>query len=70
MTRHEPTLTVPEAPPVRWYRTWKGLIVLTAVAGGALYLSVAHPAHTLAALPWAVLLLCPLMHLFMHGRHR
>ncbi|MBE0485400.1 DUF2933 domain-containing protein [Marinobacter sp.] len=28
-----------------------------------------HKVHILGALPWLVLLLCPLMHIFMHGRH-
>ena len=28
-----------------------------------------HAAHLLGALPWLILLACPLMHLFMHGRH-
>lgn len=59
----------PEAPAVPWYRTWKGLILLAGVAGGALALSLTHAEHALEALPWALLLLCPLMHLFMHGGH-
>lgn len=28
-----------------------------------------HRAHILGALPWALLLLCPLLHLFMHRGH-
>lgn len=28
-----------------------------------------HKVHILGALPWLVLLLCPLMHIFMHGGH-
>lgn len=28
-----------------------------------------HEAHLLGALPWLILLACPLMHLLMHGRH-
>lgn len=28
-----------------------------------------HRVHILGALPWLVLLLCPLMHIFMHGNH-
>lgn len=28
-----------------------------------------HDAHILGALPYAILLLCPLMHVFMHGGH-
>ena len=29
-----------------------------------------HRAEMLAGLPYALLLLCPIIHLFMHGRHR
>jgi hypothetical protein len=28
-----------------------------------------HRAHVLGALIWLPLILCPLMHMFMHGRH-
>lgn len=28
-----------------------------------------HKEHFLGAIPWLVLLACPLMHVFMHGRH-
>ncbi|WP_373296192.1 DUF2933 domain-containing protein [Marinobacter zhanjiangensis] len=28
-----------------------------------------HKVHVLGALPWLILLLCPLMHIFMHGSH-
>ena len=30
---------------------------------------VEHRAHLLGWLPWLILLACPLMHVFMHGRH-
>ncbi len=34
------------------------------------YLTTEHVSHTLAALPYLLILLCPLMHLFMHrGGH-
>lgn len=29
-----------------------------------------HKVHLLGALPWLVVLACPLMHLFMHRGHR
>ena len=32
-------------------------------------LIVDHWAHVLGVLPYLVLLACPLMHLFMHGKH-
>jgi len=28
-----------------------------------------HKVHLLGALPWLILLACPLMHMFMHGGH-
>ena len=36
------------------------------LAVAAVYLISEHAAHALAALPYLLLLLCPLMHLFMH----
>lgn len=38
-----------------------------AVAG--FFLITEHRAHLYGFLPFALLLACPLMHLFMHGRH-
>jgi hypothetical protein len=38
--------------------------------GAAGYLLVTeHLAHTIDALPWVILALCPLMHFFMHRSH-
>lgn len=42
---------------------------LALVLAGGYFLWTEHQAHLLAALPYLVLLLCPLMHLFMHGGH-
>jgi hypothetical protein len=45
-------------------RSRLALLVVAVVAG---YLLVSeHRAHFIAALPWLLLALCPLMHLFMH----
>lgn len=53
-----------------------GLLVFLLVAGFFLVtehkahllgLYAEHEAHILGALPYLLLLLCPLMHLFMHG---
>ena len=44
-----------------------GLIVLGAVA--AYFLLTEHRAHFFGALPFLLLLACPLMHFFMHGGH-
>ena len=44
-----------------------GLVVLGAVA--AYFLLTEHRAHFFAALPFLLLLACPLMHVFMHRGH-
>ena len=43
------------------------LIAFGAIA--AFFLLSEHRAHVLGLLPFAFLLACPLMHLFMHGGH-
>jgi len=43
-------------------------LVLFAVAAGY-FLWTEHRAHVIEYLPWTFLLLCPLMHVFMHGSH-
>ncbi len=44
-----------------------GLIVLGAIA--TYFLLSEHRAHFFGALPFLLLLACPLMHVFMHGGH-
>jgi Protein of unknown function (DUF2933) len=44
-----------------------GLAVLGAIA--AYFLLTEHRAHVFAALPFLLLLACPLMHVFMHRGH-
>jgi hypothetical protein len=48
-------------------RTGVALIVFLGIA--AFFLITEHGAHLFGVLPFALLLLCPLMHLFMHGGH-
>ena len=59
-----------ERAPPRFLRSrWAiGALVMGAVAGW--FLLSEHRAHALAALPYLLLLACPLMHVFMHGSHR
>lgn len=48
------------------------VLVLAAWIGAALaasYVLIAHRAHALEWLPFALLLACPLMHIFGHGGH-
>ena len=49
---------------------WTRWLVLIAFIGlGGYLLAGEHRVHVLAALPFLILLACPLMHLFMHGGH-
>ncbi|MGV3555113.1 MAG: DUF2933 domain-containing protein [Croceibacterium sp.] len=43
------------------------LMVLFAILG--VFLVVEHPDHLLSWLPFLIILLCPLMHVFMHRGH-
>jgi hypothetical protein len=43
------------------------LLVFLAIAG--FYLMTEHTAHVFGALPYLLILACPLMHIFMHGGH-
>jgi len=62
----------PESP-----RTWRTLLINTplgwvcslALAALGIYLLANHGGHIVTALPYLLLLACPLMHLFMHGGH-
>jgi hypothetical protein len=48
-------------------RLWLVLIVITVVLG--FFLFTEHRAHLFGLLPYGLVLLCPLMHLFLHGGH-
>lgn len=61
-TTHQPP------PPLFWRsRHALGLMVFGAVA--AYFLLSEHRAHFIGALPYLLLLSCPLMHVFMHHGH-
>ncbi len=56
--------------------TWKafltspeGLVMIGFLAIGGAYLWMEHRAHLLGALVFLPLVICPLMHLFMHHGH-
>ena len=62
----------PASPPKRgsgWGRRGVALIMLVVI--GVFYLVREHSDHAVQALPYLILLLCPLMHLFghKHGGH-
>lgn len=46
-----------------------GWVITLALAALGIYLFANHTGHIIAALPYLLLLACPLMHLFMHGSH-
>lgn len=54
---------------VRWLRSRTGLILIAFLAVAAFFLITEHTAHFFGILPYALLLLCPLLHLFMHSGH-
>ena len=51
------------------FTSYRGAFVLAAavIVGG--YLAVWHGTHIAAALPFLVVLSCPLIHMLMHGGH-
>lgn len=56
-----------ESPP--FWRSPAGLTLLVAAAVGGFYLVTEHTAHLFGALPYLIILACPLMHIFMHHGH-
>lgn len=57
--------------PGYWF-SLHGLATLTLIGAALYFLLVEHGTHTLPYLSYLIILLCPLMHLFMHkghGRH-
>jgi len=67
--------TTPHIPETQknWRRGLVGTplswVVTLALAALGIYLFATHTGHILVALPYLLLLACPLMHLFMHGGH-
>ncbi len=53
----------------KWYQSRMTWVLLGFIAIGGFFLVTEHTAHVLGALPFVLLLLCPLMMLFMHGGH-
>ncbi len=52
-----------------FWMTPKGLAALGLVGAVTYFLLMEHRQHLFAALPFLILLACPLMHFFMHGKH-
>ena len=53
-----------------WWKKPKGIIIMLFLAAVGLYLIVVHKQHVIGALPFLVILICPLMHMFMHKGHK
>jgi hypothetical protein len=53
--------------PLRSTPVTVGICVFVAIAG--FFLWEEHRAHVLGILPYLLLAACPIVHLFMHGRH-
>jgi hypothetical protein len=52
-----------------WYRSRLNLALCCFIAIAGFFLLAEHWAHVVPVLPWLLLLLCPLMHLYGHGWH-
>lgn len=54
---------------VNWFLSWRGVALTLLLAAVSYYLLAAHREHLALALPYLLLLACPLMHIFGHGHH-
>ena len=52
-----------------FWRSRTGLVLLGFVGIAGFFLFTEHRAHVLGVLPYALLLLCPLLHFLGHGDH-
>jgi hypothetical protein len=63
-------MTHGEKPQGRgWLWSPTGLALLAFLAIAAFFLFTEHRAHFFGILPYLLLIACPLLHLFMHGKH-
>lgn len=53
----------------RWWRARTGWVLLAFLAIAGFFLLTEHRAHVFGILPFVLLALCPLLHLFGHGGH-
>ena len=52
-----------------YWTSLHGLASLALIGAALYFLLVEHGAHTLPYLPFLIIVMCPLMHLFMHKGH-
>ena len=55
--------------PHSFWSTPTGWAALALIAAASYFLLMEHTQHFFQFLPFLILLLCPLMHVFMHGKH-
>jgi fucose permease len=55
---------------LEFFGSRSGLVVTLGLAVVGAYLLWTHTGHVLAALPYLILLACPLLHMFGHGHGR
>ncbi len=55
--------------PAPFWRSRTGLVFLGFLVIAGFFLFTEHRAHVLGVLPFALVALCPLLHLFGHGGH-
>lgn len=53
----------------QWLRSRTGMVFIAFLAIAAFFLITEHTAHLFGVLPYVLLLLCPLLHFFMHRGH-
>lgn len=53
----------------KWLESPVNLVSAVSLAIIAFFLLTEHTAHVIGLLPYALLLLCPFLHLFMHSGH-
>ena len=63
---HEPAAA---ATTAGFWRSRTGVVFIIFAVAVAAYLLFSHTAHVFQWLPFGLILLCPLMHIFMHGGH-
>lgn len=63
-------MTMQQQPRGRgWVWSPTGPVLLVFLAVAAFFVVTEHRAHAWGVLPFLLLLLCPVLHLFLHGRH-
>lgn len=52
-----------------WFGSRRSLVLIVFLAIVGFFLFTEHRAHLFGILPYLLLLACPFVHMFMHGRH-